>query len=52
MPLQETIDTFSYFLTEADKLNLAYITLTRYSPYLDVEYERTYLSHKLHQSCR
>ncbi|KAF4610691.1 hypothetical protein D9613_007104 [Agrocybe pediades] len=39
MPLPETIDTFSYFITEADKLDLAYITLMRYSPYLDVEYE-------------
>lgn len=30
MPLQETLDTFSYFISEADKLGLAYITLIRY----------------------
>lgn len=30
MPLQETLDTFSYFISEADKLGLAYITLVRY----------------------
>ncbi|KAJ7778403.1 hypothetical protein B0H16DRAFT_886102 [Mycena metata] len=35
MPLQETIDTFSYFISEADKLNLSYITLFRYIPRLD-----------------
>ncbi|TFK38154.1 hypothetical protein BDQ12DRAFT_651893 [Crucibulum laeve] len=39
MPLQETLDTFSYFITEADKLNLAYITLVRYSALTDVEFE-------------
>ncbi|KAH9478468.1 N-ethylmaleimide reductase [Psilocybe cubensis] len=31
MPLQDTLDTFSYFITEADKLNLAYIALVRYN---------------------
>ncbi|KAJ7034598.1 hypothetical protein C8F04DRAFT_568171 [Mycena alexandri] len=35
MPLQETIDTFSYFIAEADKLKLSYITLFRYNPRLD-----------------
>ncbi|KIK59288.1 hypothetical protein GYMLUDRAFT_245363 [Collybiopsis luxurians FD-317 M1] len=30
MPLEETIETFSYFITEADKLGIAYITLVRY----------------------
>jgi len=35
MPLEETIETFSYFITEADKLKLAYITLLRYQPHLD-----------------
>ncbi|KAJ7737724.1 hypothetical protein B0H16DRAFT_1695014 [Mycena metata] len=35
MPLQETIDTFSYFISEADKLRLSYITLFRYIPRLD-----------------
>lgn len=37
MPLQETLDTFSYFITEADKLNLSYLTLVRYHPSFDVE---------------
>jgi len=42
MPLQETLDTYSYFITEADKLNLAYFTLVRYQPSLDAEYDGTY----------
>ncbi|KAF9053222.1 hypothetical protein BJ165DRAFT_1383633 [Panaeolus papilionaceus] len=37
MPLEETIATYSYFITEADKLGLAYIVLVRYSPKFDVE---------------
>lgn len=41
MPLQEAIDTYSYFITEADKLNLSYITLLRYHPFLDFEYDGT-----------
>ncbi|PPQ89268.1 hypothetical protein CVT25_001352 [Psilocybe cyanescens] len=36
MPLQETLDTFSYFITEAEKLNLAYFTLVRYAEAFDV----------------
>ncbi|PPQ80754.1 hypothetical protein CVT26_006965 [Gymnopilus dilepis] len=39
MPLNETLDTFRYFISEADKLGLAYITLLRYSPQLDAEYD-------------
>ncbi|KAJ7589870.1 hypothetical protein C8J56DRAFT_936383 [Mycena floridula] len=35
MPLQETLDTFSYFITEADKLKLSYICLARPSAMLD-----------------
>jgi 2,4-dienoyl-CoA reductase-like NADH-dependent reductase (Old Yellow Enzyme family) len=31
MPLQETLDTFRYFISEADKLGLAYISLVRYT---------------------
>ena len=42
MPLQETLDTYSYFITEADKLNLAYFTLVRYQTSLDVEFDGTY----------
>ncbi|KAG2008546.1 NADH:flavin oxidoreductase/NADH oxidase [Coprinopsis cinerea AmutBmut pab1-1] len=39
MPLQETLDTYRYFITEADKLGLSYFTLLRYCPKLDVEYD-------------
>jgi 2,4-dienoyl-CoA reductase-like NADH-dependent reductase (Old Yellow Enzyme family) len=39
MPLQDTLDTYSYFITEADKLNLAYFTLVRYHPSFDVEFD-------------
>ncbi|KAK7687075.1 hypothetical protein QCA50_009575 [Cerrena zonata] len=35
MPLEETLETFNYFISEANKLNLAYITLVRWSPLLD-----------------
>ena len=31
MPLQETLDTFNYFLSEVDKLKPSYVTLVRYS---------------------
>ncbi|KAJ7086307.1 flavoprotein NADH-dependent oxidoreductase [Mycena crocata] len=37
MPLPETIETFNYFITEADKLGLSYIVLARYIPFLDLE---------------
>ncbi|KAF8958004.1 flavoprotein NADH-dependent oxidoreductase [Flammula alnicola] len=39
MPLQDTLDTYSYFITEADKLNLSYIVLVRYSKTFDAEYD-------------
>ncbi|KAG6888955.1 hypothetical protein C0992_006948 [Termitomyces sp. T32_za158] len=39
MPLQETLDTYRYFLTEADKLGLSYITLVRYMEKYDVMYD-------------
>lgn len=35
MPLEETLETFSYFITEADKLRLAYIALARYGEFGD-----------------
>ncbi|PPR07918.1 hypothetical protein CVT24_000898 [Panaeolus cyanescens] len=35
MPLEDTIATYSYFITEADKLGIAYVTLVRYSPNSD-----------------
>jgi hypothetical protein len=37
MPLQENIDTFRYFISEADALDLGYICLVRYNPALDPE---------------
>lgn len=43
MPLQETIDTYNYFLSEADKLGLSYIVLVRYSALMDVEYDGKFL---------
>ncbi|KAF9478935.1 FMN-linked oxidoreductase [Pholiota conissans] len=39
MPLQETLDTFSYYISEVDKLGLSFIELVRYSPKFDVEYD-------------
>ncbi|KAF8155866.1 flavoprotein NADH-dependent oxidoreductase [Crassisporium funariophilum] len=37
MTLEDTLETYSYFITEADKLNLSYFTLCRYSAAQDVE---------------
>ncbi|KAF5311039.1 hypothetical protein D9619_008121 [Psilocybe cf. subviscida] len=39
MPLQDTLDTYSYFITEADNLNLSYFTLLRYNESFDVVYD-------------
>ncbi|KAJ7670354.1 hypothetical protein B0H17DRAFT_1085907 [Mycena rosella] len=36
MPLEEAIATFSYFVSEADKLKLSYIVFSRFRPQLDV----------------
>ncbi|KIK59821.1 hypothetical protein GYMLUDRAFT_44285 [Collybiopsis luxurians FD-317 M1] len=35
MPLEETIETYSYFISEADKLGIAYISLVRYLDMFD-----------------
>ncbi|PBL03820.1 FMN-linked oxidoreductase [Armillaria gallica] len=35
MPLEETLQTFSYFSSEVDKLKIAYVTLVRYAEFLD-----------------
>ncbi|KAF8892864.1 hypothetical protein CPB85DRAFT_229893 [Mucidula mucida] len=35
MPLEETVKTYSHFITEADKMKLAYICLVRYSKTFD-----------------
>jgi len=37
MALPETVETYKYFITEAEKLDLAYITLVRYVRASDVE---------------
>lgn len=39
MPLQDTLDTFRYFLSEADKLGLSYIVIARYLAWLDIEFD-------------
>ncbi|KAJ3535152.1 hypothetical protein NMY22_g6610 [Coprinellus aureogranulatus] len=39
MPLEETLETYRYFLTEASKLPLSYVALMRYNPMLDIEVE-------------
>ena len=35
MTLEDTLETFRYFVAEADKLNLAYINLVRYVEMMD-----------------
>ena len=37
MPLPETVETYKYLITEAEKIGLAYIVLVRYSPAFDLE---------------
>jgi len=39
MPLEETLQTFRYFISEVDKLFPSYITLARFNPLLDVEFD-------------
>ena len=43
MPLQETVETYGYFITEAEKLDIAYIALVRYGSAFDVEIDGWYL---------
>ena len=45
MPLPETVETYKYFITEAEKFDLAYIVLARYSRALDLEFDGRCLSH-------
>ena len=45
MPLPETVETYKYFITEAEKLDLSYIVLVRYSRAFDLEFDGRYLSH-------
>ena len=44
MPLPETVETYKYFITEAEKLDLAYIVLVRYARSSDVEIDGRCLS--------
>ena len=44
MPLAETVETYKYFITEAEKLDLAYIVLVRYLRASDVEIDGRCLS--------
>jgi 2,4-dienoyl-CoA reductase-like NADH-dependent reductase (Old Yellow Enzyme family) len=37
MPLPETVETYNYFITEAEKLDLAYIVLVRYGGDLEID---------------
>lgn len=47
MPLQETIDTYQYFISQADGLDLGYICLVRYAPFFDpiIDGMAIYLTH-------
>ncbi|KAH8830046.1 flavoprotein NADH-dependent oxidoreductase [Flagelloscypha sp. PMI_526] len=39
MPLEETKETFTYLISEAEKIGLSYITLVRYNARTDVEFD-------------
>ncbi|KAH8822755.1 flavoprotein NADH-dependent oxidoreductase [Flagelloscypha sp. PMI_526] len=39
MPLEETQETFTYLINEAEKIGLSYITLVRYTAWSDVEFD-------------
>ena len=39
MPLQDTIDTFTYYIEECIKLDLAYIQLVNYVPAMDPDFD-------------
>ncbi|KAJ6519264.1 flavoprotein NADH-dependent oxidoreductase [Mycena sanguinolenta] len=39
MPLDETIETYNYFISEADKLGLSYFCLLRYLPMHDMVFD-------------
>lgn len=39
MPLDETVETFKYFISEIDKLGIGYIHILRYVPALDMEFD-------------
>jgi hypothetical protein len=37
MPLQDTLDTYTYLIKQLDRLKVIYITLVRYAEALDVK---------------
>ena len=39
MMLKDTIETYSYFITEANAMGLAYVCLVRYAAKLDTEFD-------------
>jgi len=39
MPLKETTETFSYFISEVEKLGVAYINIARYVPAMDPKFD-------------
>ena len=41
MPIEDTIETYSYFIKEADSMGLAYVCLVRYSAKFDLEFDGT-----------
>lgn len=45
MPLEETLETYNYFITQVDQLGLAYIAIQRYSEFDDpiIEGAQSYL---------
>lgn len=51
MELQDTLDTYRYFVTEADKLGLSYFTLVQYSP-AEVDGKPRAIEHNVLESYR
>jgi hypothetical protein len=39
MSLSDTVETYKYFITEVEKLDLSYITLVRYGASFDVKFD-------------
>ncbi|KAG5646395.1 hypothetical protein DXG03_003718 [Asterophora parasitica] len=52
MPLQETLNTYTYFLNEADKLGLSYITLVRHVHDIEIGGEKRATAHDVLASYR
>ena len=43
MTLEDTLETYSHFIKEADAMGLAYICLLRYAAKLDASFDGKYL---------